>query len=251
MFKKLDFILPNIYKINHKIDFSGELIAKEFMMPCFDFAYAMTFGKDGHHRNLRTGGQSNRKGGEQFINCFQGKLAEYAIHQKFQSLGLATEIPDLTIMGEGLWDDSDFVINSNKISVKSAAHFSNLMLLEKQDWDVNGNYIPNLTSGNASYDYFVLCRLKPDAKQLMRDQKLFYSNQVEKATLQNIIFKATWTFDIAGFIKKDELIYLIKNEFCIPQNALLNGRINMDASNYYIQCGNLHPIAEMVAELLS
>src|SRR6478672_9844532 len=115
MFKKLNFMLPNSYNINHKKDFNGETILQEYLRPCFDFAYAMTFSNDGHHRNLRTGGQTNRKGGEQFVNCFQGKLAEFAIYQQLHILGLTIEKPDLSVMGRGLWDDCDFIIHGKKI----------------------------------------------------------------------------------------------------------------------------------------
>ena len=44
------------------------------------FAYDMTFGKNGEHRNHRTGGIYLRKNGEIFANTFQGKLSEFAVY---------------------------------------------------------------------------------------------------------------------------------------------------------------------------
>ena len=46
----------------------------------FDFAYDMTFNKQGEHRNHRSGGTHVRRQGEIFADTFQGKLAEFAIY---------------------------------------------------------------------------------------------------------------------------------------------------------------------------
>ena len=43
---------------------------------------------------------------------------------------------------KGKWDDQDFVINDSEISLKSMAFFSNPLLLETKNWDLQGNYIP-------------------------------------------------------------------------------------------------------------
>lgn len=47
----------------------------------FDFAYDMSFGKNGEHRDHRSGGTYERKPGEIFANTFQGKLCEFAIYE--------------------------------------------------------------------------------------------------------------------------------------------------------------------------
>ena len=41
-----------------------------------DFAYEMSFGDGGEHRNHRSGGTHVRKNGEIFANTFQGKLED-------------------------------------------------------------------------------------------------------------------------------------------------------------------------------
>lgn len=46
----------------------------------FQFAYDMSFGGKGEHRDHRTGGNHQRKKGEIFANTFQGKLAECAVY---------------------------------------------------------------------------------------------------------------------------------------------------------------------------
>ena len=56
---------------------------------------------------------------------------------------MSIEEPDLGVYEAGIWDDVDLIVNNRKISVKSAAHFSQLLLLEADDWDEHGYYIPN------------------------------------------------------------------------------------------------------------
>ena len=47
-------------------------------------------------------------------------------------------------------------------------------------------------------------------------------------------------------ITEDHLKHLISNGFIIPQNAMLNGWMKMDASNYYCQAGDLKSINELI-----
>jgi len=212
----------------------------------FEFAFGMTFGKTGEHREYRTGGQNRRKNGELFINTFQGKLAEFGIYRFFHEKNLAPTKPDLGMWEKGIWDSVDLIINDKKINVKSAAFFSSLLLLETNDWDLEAKYIPNKVSGNDIYDYFVLTRVKPDGKGIMRSHKLFYSDIVEKDKLKNIILDEKWLFDIVGFCTRDEIKSLIEIGFILPQNALLNGKTKMDAENYYCQAGDMHSCNELV-----
>ena len=80
----------------------------------------------------------------------------------------------------------------------------------------------------------------------MRDNRLFYSNDVDKEQLFSIITKSPWEFDITGFITRDNLIFLINNNFILPRNAMLNGRMRMDAENYYCQARDMGNIDELV-----
>ena len=38
---------------------------------------------------------------------------------------------------------------------------------------------------------------------------------------------------------------MIKEERIIPKGAMLNGKISMDAENYYFQAGNMHTMMEL------
>lgn len=209
------------------------------------FAHEMCFGQ-GHHRQHRTGGQMNRKAGEQFCNTFQGKLAEVALRSFLIRKGLDCGEPDFDVYGEGVWDESDLTVNGKTLSVKSAAFFSNLLLLESRDYDSCGNYLPNLNIGaTASHDYYILVRIKPDIKAIFREERLMYSNEISFEKIESIIDSRLWYYDIAGWISHEEFVSVIRNRNIIPQNALLNGKIRMDAENYYIQSGDMHSITEL------
>lgn len=250
MLTKLHFTAPSTYNITSKKAFVGQAIAPEYLGASFDFAFNMSFGNAGHHRDHRTGGHLKRKNGEIFINAFQGKVAEFAFYDWLKNKGIITEMPDLSLTGEGVWDDSDFTVNGKKISIKSAAYFSNLMLLETQDWDNNANYIPNIDTKNANYDYFVLIRIKIDGKQLMKDKKIYHEDAIDYKSLKGIIATEPWSADFTGFATKSDLQFIIENKHIIPQGGLLNGKMQMDASNYYLQSGDLINIEELVTLLV-
>lgn len=134
----------NIYYINRKVSYNK---IKEFpdriLHRCFDFAYDITYGKVGQHRNYRSGGIIKRKNGEIFINTFQGKLAEYGIWNEFVNRNLNIDGPDLNKYGLGTWDDFDIKYKDYNIAVKSTKYYGNLLLLEQKDWSDDGIYIPN------------------------------------------------------------------------------------------------------------
>ena len=248
MFNKLQFIPPNTFNITKRKEFAAVLSLNGYVDQVFEFAFNMTFGAVGHHRDHRTGGITQRKKAELFINAFQGKLAEFGVYKKLVDNGIETTKPDLRLMGTGLWDDSDFICANKKLSVKSAAYFSNLMLLEQQDWNGQGAYIPNSESGTTMYDYFILCRIKPDGKQMLRDHKeVFFKDEIDKIELKRLMINGkSWLMDIPGFVTHKELVSIINDGFILPQKALLNGKIEMDAANYYVQSGDLHPFEELV-----
>ena len=238
-------ITGNSYLNELRKPFMRTQINSQILERIIDFAYEMCFG-EGHHRHHRTGGQVNRKAGEQFCNTFQGKLAEVVLRNYLIYNGLECGEADFGIYGKGIWDDSDLIVNGKSLSIKSAAHFSNLLLLESKDYDNKGNYIPNLQNGStASYDYYVLVRIEPDIKGLFRKQRLMYSNSIKKTIIKELLSQQNWYYDIAGWISHEEFVEVIRERHIIPQNALLNGKIPMDAENYYVQSGDMHNIKEL------
>tara|TARA_B100000003_G_scaffold74523_1_gene66699 strand:- start:2094 stop:2831 length:738 start_codon:yes stop_codon:yes gene_type:complete len=205
-------------------------IKRDYVNETLDFAYAMTFGKDGEHRKYRSGGSHTRKNGEVFCDTFQGKLAEFFVYQKLTSIGVNCPKPDIEKWGLGKWDDEDFSINNNLINVKSMAFFSNLLLLETKDWDETGKYIPN----NKYYDYFFVVRIKPELKKEFRNQKMLYSDDISLVRIKSILEKLSFFADIPGYVTNSFLKEKIQAKQILPKGSMLNGRIKMDAENYYI-----------------
>jgi len=220
----LNFFIPQ------KEVFESNVVNKLHVLEVLNFAYDMTFGNKGEHRNHRSGGKHYRKNGEIFCDTFQGKLAEFFFYQSIIELGLSCSKPEIERWEKGKWDDQDFVINDTEISIKSMAFFSNLLLLETKDWDLEGNYIPN----KKKYDLFVIVRIKPDLKSFFRSKRILYSNFINYEEVRKMIMAIEFEADIPGFVKYEQLVEVIKEEQILPQNAILNGRIKMDAENYYI-----------------
>lgn len=243
------------YYVNNKKDFTPQFyFNEETLQKVFEFSYSMTFGKEGEHRDHRSGGNLRRKKGEIFINTFQGKLSEMGIYNSiYQSNKAAYDKlskPDFEVYGLGEWDDTDIILEDIKFSVKSTSSKGNLLLLETKDWNENGEYIPNLTNGkNAAYDYHILVRVNPDGKKIMSSNRLLYSNDIDKNKLWDLIKSQKWEYDIPGYITKEDLQYVITNKFIINQGDTLNRYTKMDAANYYIQCGDMKKFEDLVSGL--
>ena len=239
----------NDYHVTRFKAYEPMLVLDNYVQRVFDFAYGMTFGKEGHHRTHRTGGQYGRKNGELFINAFQGKMAEFGIFKMFAEWGINTTEPDLEMWGEGKWDNSDLIINGVHISIKSTSSKGNLLLLETKDWNEQGQYIPNIEIGTPDSGFHIMTRLGPDGKKLMSTNRWMYLNEIDKTELLEECLSQKWTMDVMGYITKEDLIEIIKTPFILPQNSLLNGWMKMDAENYYCQAGDLRDIQILINKL--
>lgn len=250
VFQSLEFDdQSNNYTITHKKTPKFKKLRKESIEKCFDFAWGMTFGKEGEHRDHRTGGSKKRRNGEIFINTFQGKLAELGIYNVFSSVKKKLERPDFNFYGLGEWDDVDIEYDDKFFSIKSTKFYGNLLLLESKDWDDNGRYIPNKGIAHEQYDFFVLVRISPDGESIMKRNKLLYCDGLEKEELKKIIISETWKYDIVGYITGNHLIEIIKNKLILPKGSTLNQKTKMDAENYYVQAGDLLDFEELLKSL--
>lgn len=250
MFNRLDQYGNSYYITSKKPFIPNTNVSKDDVIDTFNFAYNMTFGNGGEHRNHRSGGQARRKPGEIFADTFQGKIAEFALYNYIKSnTNLDIPKPDLSEWGLNEWDNSDFKIGSHNISVKSTKFFGNLLLLETKDWNQDAQYIPNIEKGDEKYDFFVCIRIKPECSDIMKRNRLLYSFEANRDFLINQIENNKWECNIAGFITGEELKQIINSEFILPQNSLLNGETRMDATNYYVQMGDMHDISELVGLL--
>jgi hypothetical protein len=245
--RKLTF-KENSYFVDSKKEFRPFSVSYEIIQKALDFAYAMVFG-EGHHRNYRSGGSIERKNGELFCNAFQGKMAEFLLHDLFTKRGLVCTDVDTSVSGKGIWDDCDLICNSKKINIKSCAYFSNLLLLETKDWDKWGNYIQNIDAQTSEYDYFVLVRIKPDIKKIFKENKFLLSNTLEKNKILGLLENETWQYDVAGWIDKTDLVQIINARLILPQGARLNAKTTVDANNYYIQSGDMKYLRDLIPML--
>ena len=90
------FIEGNNYTVQSKRRFFAYAsVLQKDKCDCFDFAYDMSFGERGEHRDSRSGGKMHRTKGQIFINAFQGKLAEFALYRFLEHYNIETEKPDL------------------------------------------------------------------------------------------------------------------------------------------------------------
>ena len=247
MFNRLD-ANGNNRTITRKVSFANtELVSKSISEKCFSFAYNMTFGEVGEHRIHRTGGLHSRKRGEIFANAYNGKMAEFVVYEQLKDSCDIIE-PDISQWKIGTWDETDLVANDKKISIKSMKYFSNLLLLEKKDWNSDGGYIPNQ---GTTCDFHVVVRIHNDAETIMKKYRLLYSNDdLSYEDLWEKFISEVFTCDIPGYITNNELTYLIKNDFLIYQGNTLNVRTNIDADNYYCQLGDIHRSINDLKKLL-
>ena len=204
----------------------------------------MTFGREGAHRDHRSGGTHSRRNGEIFANTFQGKLAECAVSNLFHGLGYNVS-PDFSTYDLGKWDSVDLSVAGYEISIKSTKSFGQLLLLETKDWDENGTYIPNRESGNGNYDIIIFVRLDPSCEDILRDIHLLKQDSANYDSLKNIILGHRWSYNCVGYITRADLQYIIENGYIIPKNAMLNGRVRMDADNYYVQAGDMRDMKSL------
>lgn len=225
-----------IKNIKLKKDFSGKIVNSKYVEQAFEFSYQMAFGK-GFHRTTRSGGSYIRNAYEIFINTFRGKISELIIYDYFEKQGRDVDGVDFSIMGAGAWDMADLVVDNISISIKSTKHFGQLLLLEVKDWDENGNYIPNLKhETHCKYDYFILVRIQLDVPD-KQDKVITYDE------LKSLIFNKTISSEISGVLSCDDFVnQIIKYKYIIRKGDLLNGKIKMDADNYYVHVAELESI---------
>ena len=235
----------NNYFITSKKTFYGHEIDNEVLNLSFDFAYEMAFG-DGHHRKKRSGGQKLREDIDIFNNTLQGKIAEYCLHKYLYNKGIKCKDVDVSVSGKAVWDDADLSYKNIKLNIKSMAFYSHLLLLETKDWDEEALYIPNKNkeATTIKYDFFVAVRIKPNTNSIKYDS-------FKRDNLIKNILSSKWYFDIGGWCSHKTLKYIIKNNYILLQNSLLNGKTKMDAENYYIQCGSLKPIGELIETMMN
>lgn len=224
---------------------------------CFSFAFDMTFGGKGQHRNKRENEDSGRDDAGVFANAFQGKLAEYAFYRMMRRNGVWTSSPDISVCGCGKWDVCDFEVENRTMAIKSTKHFGNLLLLEKTDWNADGTYKYGMdpktgSPVNVFYDAVVMMRIRPDCETVV-SCALSPDATGEKpdpfVALENASKRIVWEYDIPGFVTGSDLKQCIGNGFVLSKGQFLR-TTKMKVDNYYIQSGDLRPINDIFSMLV-
>lgn len=160
--------------------------------------------------------------------------------------GFEVEEPDLGVFGENIWDNVDIDCNGRHISIKSTKERGQLLLLEKGDWNDQGCYIPNINDGGkmAQYDYHMLVRVRPSCEDILRNNRILYGSELPEEVI-DILLNQSWEYCMPRYISRDELIYLIQNNFVIKAGSYFN-KTKMDADNYYVKAYDMHELPEII-----
>jgi hypothetical protein len=209
------------------------------------FAFDMTYGAKGQHRDHRSGGSAIRANGQIFSDTFQGKLSEFALANLLYKLDGFIP-PDTSTYELGEWESADFKIGKNYFSVKSTKYFGNLLLLEKKDWDLSGRYLPTGKQPK-SYSHIVLVRISPDVEELIKPKSSKSESRYE--SLLEMMLTHKWEYEITGYITSEDLKEIMHLGHEIPKGSLLNGKVVMDATNYYIQAADLRNAEDLAMSL--
>lgn len=226
------------------VPFRGEKITidQSIMESILDFSYVMV----DNCKNTRSGGNMLRKDEDIIYNQIQGKIPEVIVHKIGTNNGLDLEDVDLNVYPITKWDDGDIVTKNNSlnINVKSGLSFTNLLLLTKNDYNSDGSYKHhNCETKKSQRQIFSYVRLDLDRKNIL--EKLKDMNQLEfkdwfLEKYETITYDIHFCHEI--LIKKA----IIKGNV-ISKDSLLNGKIPMDADNYYLYLFNMNSnITELI-----
>jgi len=216
------------------------------------FAYKMVYPNGQKHKNTRSGGKIQRSSSKMFANVCQGKMGEFAVYKKLKESGLNVSLPDLKVMDRREWDIGDLFVGDKKIGVKSVKYFSNVLFLEKKDWEEGPIY---KYDDKVPYDYFILVRIAPILENRTKDLKINLKSKKPYKKLIDEVFKeedgseTLWEYQIVGGVTKEMLNYAINNYYIITSGEKLNGNTTMDATNYYIQSCDHIFIEEIIQKI--
>ena len=169
-------------------------------------------------------------------NAIQGKIGEFGLYKYFKSAGYDIDLPDLEIRGFGEYDSGDLFVRDKKIQIKTTKSYYNLLLLDKKDWDENGNYKYDKDEVKKPYSAFFLCRIKPSVDEVI-PLDIDY-------TIDNImecISNANFRIDIPGFADMNDFKECITGERYLKCKNYL-GKLKLEKDIYYFQAGDLKDI---------
>lgn len=228
------------------------IIDVQLVNRCVAFAHEMAFGS-GEHRKNRSGGTKERTPEEIYVNTLQGKLAETALYDYLRNHKLKPSNIDFSVSGKGIWDTFDLACSGHVMNVKSTKYYGQLLLLEKADWDDNGNYIPNQEKGYDKYDEIVLIRINPDVEDVIKRTNSFWTwGEKEQEEFWK---EQKYLYEFSGYITHEDLKYIIRHNYVIRKGDYIGKACKdykgtcMDADNYYVQLSSMRKKEEFMKRI--
>ncbi|MCQ2978415.1 MAG: hypothetical protein MJ245_01300 [Clostridia bacterium] len=223
------------------------IVPEQYTLDSAQFAYDMTYGKKGAHR------ENNRAMDTIFANAYQGKLAEFAIYDYLNSYGVDCSKPDIRALGRGYWDSGDLYSGNEIISVKSSVSYMNFLRLKFDDYDEQGRY----RYGYGKYkedDYIAYARVLPNINRTIKDNSFEISDLIRRDALtvndlERLVAEETWKCDLTGFITRDEFRKEIIEEDLVVEKGDKVDNLTMFDKYYYAQAGDLSDMDDLLCEL--
>lgn len=243
-FNPLKIVSDGKYSVVSKKHYKDKINVNEYAIECIDHAYQLCWGS-GYLKS------NKRDKSTKFKNALKGKLGEFALYKHLLSLGHEVKYPDLTVLGKGKWDDGDlFIITKDsegndvtkKLSVKTTYHFSDLLLLNKDEWDMEGGYIYT-EKGIPDYTYkaFFLCRMRQNLDNLLN---ISGDEDPGIDKIYKSLDGVRFSMDIAGYITIDDFKRIIQDGMFFNVGDYV-GKKKWEESFYYCQSGDLRDIDDI------
>ena len=71
-------------------------------------------------------------------------------------------------------------------------------------------------------------------KQEFRNQRMLYSDHISLERIKSTLEKQSFFADLPGYVTNLFLKEKIQEKQILPKGSMLNGRVKMDAENFYI-----------------
>ena len=90
----------------------------------------------------------------------------------------------------------------------------------------------------------MLVRVRPSCEDILRNNRILYGSELPEEVI-DILLNQSWEYCMPRYISRDELIYLIQNNFVIKAGSYFN-KTKMDADNYYVKAYDMHELPEII-----
>ncbi len=236
-FSRLKFE-DGIYKITKKVDFYGTFIRKQYINSVFEYSFQCAY----NNKSKYIAGSRNKH--EIFANIFKGKLAEFCVYDNISNYRKIS-LPKIQYIQGSNDGGVDINMQGIGINVKSSSKWGNLLLLKSSDWNKdNASYKYSLTGQQC--DIFIFVRIDPDSSNIMKQPIKQNIILKDKQILCDLITNIRWKYDIPGWINRQQLKYIMNNNFLIKSGDKIGlNSFSYKHDNYYVYAADLNPINDI------